>query len=146
MELEAYLAGIEKDLRNPSLRKRIKSNITNEQREFIKEVKNDFPNKGLRVRREDKGPRFVIEDAATEDNKILSELSDPTFYSQVTNNPKDDFIENIREWADTALEKSEINQKQYDYVTNIDETHLANPKPQYKTHHCKSPITLDAYS
>ena len=133
-ELEAYLAGIEKDLRNPSLRKRIKSNITNEQREFIKEVKNDFPDKGLRVRREDKGPRFVIEDAVTEDNKILSELSDQTFYSQVTDNPKDDFIENIREWADTALEKSEINQKQYDYVTNIDETHLANPKPQYKTH------------
>ena len=54
-ELEAFLAGMEKDLRSPELRRKMKNNLTQNQNNFIKEVKEEYPHRGLRVRREDKG-------------------------------------------------------------------------------------------
>ena len=44
------------------MRKRITSNISEEQRNFIKEVSQEYPKRNLRVRREDKGGRFVVAD------------------------------------------------------------------------------------
>ena len=41
-ELEAMLAGVERDLFDPAMRKKIKDNLTQEQREFISEVKTIF--------------------------------------------------------------------------------------------------------
>ena len=52
----------------------------------------------------------------------------------MNDDPREDFIEAIKAWADTALENGEIDDKQYKFVTNIDDTHLAVPKPLYKTH------------
>ena len=52
----------------------------------------------------------------------------------MNDDPKEDFIEAIKAWADTALENGEIDDKQYKFVTNIDDTHHAVPKPLYKTH------------
>ena len=86
------------------------------------------------MRKEDKGPRFVIEDADAEDERINAELSNDTYYTQVNDDPKEQFIEDIKAWADTALEKGEIDDKQHKFVTNIDDTHHAVPKPLYKTH------------
>ena len=128
------MAVIEKDLRNPELRKKMKNNLTQNQMNFIKEVKEEYPRRGLRVRREDKGHRFVIEDSATEDNKILEELSDRVFYRETANDPILNYKDEIQQWADNALENDEINVKQHRFVTDIQETHLANPKPLYKTH------------
>ena len=133
-ELEAFLAGMEKDLRSPELRRKMKNNLNQNQKNFIKEVKEEYPQRGLRVRREDKGHRFVIEDAVTEDNKIIEELSDPVFYTETDDNPIENFKDEIQNWADDALENEEINTKQHRFVTDSNETHLANPKPLYKTH------------
>ena len=52
----------------------------------------------------------------------------------MNDDPKEDFIGAIEAWADTALENGEIDDKQYKFVTNIDDTHHAVPKPLYKTH------------
>ena len=117
-----------------NLRKKVKSNLNENQLEFIKEVQTSYSERGLRIRREDKGPRFVIEDGAVEDNKILTELSDNTYYTELDENPKDEFIDEIKFWAAEAMENDEISEKQFNFVTNIDETHLARPKPLYKTH------------
>ena len=133
-ELEAYLAGIERDIKDPSLRRKVKGNLNQNQINFIKEVRAEYPRKGLRIRREDKGPRYVIQDAEVEDGKILDELSNETYYTEVEEDPKEDFIDQIKFWAADAFENEEINEKQFNFVTNIDETHLAIPKPLYKTH------------
>ena len=133
-ELEAFFAGIERDLKDLNLRRKVKSNLNENQINFIKEVKEDFPRRGLRVRREDKGPRFVIEDAEAEDNRINDELSNNTYYNEREDDPKEDFIDEIKFWAAEALENEEINEKQFSFVTDIDDTHLAVPKPLYKTH------------
>ena len=128
------MAAIEKDVKNPDLRKKMKSNLNPNQLNFIKEVREEYPKRGLRIRREDKGPRFVIEDAATEDNRIIEELSNPVFYTETDDNPTEGFIREIKSWADDARDSGEIDDKQHKFVTNIEETHLANPKPLYKTH------------
>ena len=43
----------------------------------------------------------------------------------MNDDPKEDFIGAIEAWADTALENGEIDDKQYKFVTNIDDTHHA---------------------
>ena len=133
-ELEAFLSAIEKDVRNPDLRRKVKCNLNQSQLNFIREVKEDYPRRGLRVRMEDKGSRFVIEDAVTEDNQIAENLSNPIHFRETANNPLDEYIQEIKDWADAALETGEIDDKQYKFISNIDDAHLANPKPLYKTH------------
>ena len=88
----------------------------------------------MRIRREDKGARFVVEVATTEDERITDTLSNPVFYRESDNDPIEEYREEIKQWADTALENGELDDKQHKYVTNIDDTHLAVPKPLYKTH------------
>ena len=60
------------DLMNPTLRR--KDNLSAEEREALKDFKQNFPANNLRVRKEDKGPRFVIADGATEDEMIENDL------------------------------------------------------------------------
>ena len=133
-ELEAFLAAIEKDLRNPNLRRKMKSNLNQNQINVIKEVKTEYPQRGLRIRREDKGHRFVVEDAVTEDNKIIEELSNPVYYTETEDDPMDTYKQEIQNWADNALDIGEIDGKQHKYITDVQDTHHANPKPLYKTH------------
>ena len=76
-EIEAFLAGIEKDIMNPDLRRKIKDNLTPDERAFIKEVKTEYPRNDLRVRFEDKGHRFVIADGAIEDELLENDLKNP---------------------------------------------------------------------
>ena len=133
-ELEAFFNSIERDIKDPALRRKVKSNITQEQKDFIKEVRNEYPERGLRVRLEDKGSRFVIADAASEDDKLQSDLGNVTQYTEVDDDPIEQFKDEIREWASEAFANDEINQEMFNYVTEIDNTHLARPKPLYKTH------------
>ena len=49
-ELEAFFAAVERDMKNPDLRKNVKSNLNEEQRKFINEVQSEYPERGLRVR------------------------------------------------------------------------------------------------
>ena len=133
-ELEAFFNSVERDLKDPALRRKVKSNINENQKQFIKEVRNEFPERGLRVRLEDKGSRFVIADAASEDDKLQSDLGNVTQYSEVMNDPIEPFKDEVREWASVALENEEISQDMFNYVTDIETTHLARPKPLYKTH------------
>jgi hypothetical protein len=76
----------------------------------------------------------VIEDAAMEDSRIVENLSNPVHYTETDDNPMEEYKQEIKQWAEAALENNEIDDKQFRYVTNIEETHLAIPKPLYKTH------------
>ena len=57
-----------------------------------------------------------------------------TYCSEENDDPKEDFINDIKSWAADAYENEEIDNEMFNFVTNIDETHLAVPKPLYKTH------------
>ena len=64
----------------------------------------------------------------------MENLSNPVQYTETDENPIEGYKTKIKNWADDALEIGDIDEKQHKYVTNIDETHIANPKPLYKTH------------
>ena len=88
----------------------------------------------MRVRREDRGQIAVIVDKDNEDDRIQEELSNETYYTETDHDPKEEFINQIKEWADDALENEERNEKQHHFDTNIDSTNLAKINPLYKTH------------
>ena len=64
----------------PELRKKIKDNILTEERSFLKQVKEEYPNRDLRIRFEDKGHRFVIADGTLEDSLIETDLHNKAFF------------------------------------------------------------------
>ena len=94
--LESYLEAVGRDLSDPSLRVKISDNLTPEMRDFIKEVREDFPRQNLRMRREDKGPRFVVTVGETEDNQIKNDLQNPTYYRELENDPGKAYSERIK--------------------------------------------------
>ena len=75
----------------------------------IKKVKSEFPTKGLRIRRVDNGPRFVIVGALEEDDKILAELSNDTYYAETNQDPFEDYIDEIKFWTAEKLENEDID-------------------------------------
>ena len=132
--LEAYFEAVGRDLSDPNLRRKISDNLTPEMREFIKEVKEDYPRQNLRFRTEDKGPRFVVTDGETEDNLIKNDLENPTFYRELDRDPGEEYSDRIKAWADRGLQSGEIDSDQQAFVTNTENILNARPKPQLKTH------------
>ena len=105
----------------------------------------EYPERNLRVRREDKGGRFVIADGDQEDALIEVGLKNRERFAERNDSPLEEYVERIERFAADALAKDEIDDKQYRFITNkqkpskssqqeASEIHLANPKPQYKTH------------
>ena len=88
----------------------------------------------LRVRKEDKGGRFCIVDGDTEDQLMETDLNNEVHYKEIDNDPTEDFIEEVKNWADNCLENGVITEQMYKFVTNFEDTHAANPKPLFKTH------------
>ena len=125
------------------MRKKIKDNLSEEQRDFIKEVKTEFPKNNLRIRQEDKGHRFVIADGDAEDVLIEETLGNLENYREQEDNPIDTYNAKIDEYAARSLREGEISEKQARFISNQqknppsheeEELHLANPQPKYKTH------------
>ena len=102
-----------------------------------------MPALNIRIRQEDKGHRFVLVDGELEDAQIEASLQDPEQYEEVEDNPMDIFKNQIEEYAARKVKEGELTEQQYRFVTNTqirpssqqaEELHLANPKPQPKTH------------
>ena len=106
--LEALFEGCRRDLFDPTQRKQIKDNLSTEQRNYIKEVKTIYPTLGIRIRSEDKGHRFVVADAETEDNLIENHLKNEEQFVETDEDKTEEHIAKIKEWADRGL-KQELN-------------------------------------
>ena len=52
---------------DPDQRRKIHDNLTQEERSALKDFETRFPEENLRIRLEDRGPRFVIADGVMED-------------------------------------------------------------------------------
>jgi hypothetical protein len=87
------------DLMNPTLRRKIKDNLSAEEREALKDFKQNFPAENLRVRKEDKGPRFVIADGATEEEMIENYLKILVNFVEIPTDPKEEDKRQIEDWA-----------------------------------------------
>ena len=68
---------------DPTLRRKIKDNMTPGEREALIDIIKNFPEMDLRVRREDKGGRFCIMDGDSEDIFIESDLGNTVHYREI---------------------------------------------------------------
>ena len=94
--IEAFLSQCKRDLLNPDSRRRIKDNLSPDQRNALKEAKK-LPSKGIRIRLQDKGQRFVFVNSVDEDRLVLdSHLLDTSSYQELDSDPLPSFISNIR--------------------------------------------------
>ena len=73
---------------DPNPRRKIHDNLIPEERKALKDFQIGFPAQNLRVRLEDKGPRFVIVDGKTEDDMIDKDLKNLSQFQELQNDPK----------------------------------------------------------
>ena len=119
---------------DPNLRRKIKDNLSLEERAALKDIVKNFPELNLRIRKEDKGGRFCVVDGDTEDELLETDLGNNVHYEEIGNDPTEEFKEEVKEWADDCLENGVITEQMYKFVTAFEDTHPANPKPLFKTH------------
>ena len=117
-ELEALISAVYKDLFDPALRKKIKGNLSKEQRDFILEVKTEYPKRNIRIRREDKGSRFVVVDGDEEDKLIEDGLHNAERFRESEENPIEEYNERIEGFAAAGVRDGEITEEQGRYITN----------------------------
>ena len=116
--VESFLEACGRDNMDPSLRRKIKDNLTPGERAALKDIVNNFPNMNLRVRKEYKGGRFVIVDGESEDTLIENDLCNEIHYREIGDDPTEEFKEKVQTWADKNLEEGNITKNMHTFVTN----------------------------
>ena len=132
--VEAYMESCLNDMMDPDQRRKIKDNLKPEEREALKDFRTNFPAENLRIRLEDKGPRFVIADGDKEDEMIENDLLNQNQFVSLQDDPKEEYIEKIRNWAIDFKENGVDNDVAKFVTKDIEDSHPARPKPLYKTH------------
>ena len=97
--VEAFMEKCLKDMMDPEQRIKIHDNLLPEERKALKDFQTSFPAENLRIRLEDKGPRFVIADGDTEDKMIEKDLQNVNQFRAIDDDPKDDYEKEIKTWA-----------------------------------------------
>ena len=99
--LETFIELVENDIFKPDNYRRVKSNITKEEREALKNIRRDST-RSYRI--QDKGSRFVILDNDDYIEKIDYQLRRSSF-SELNDDPSNDFETNVIMW----IEKWKLN-------------------------------------
>ena len=80
---------------DPNLRNKIKDNLTSGQRKALQDIQKNFSQNDIRIRKEDKGSRFVIVDRCLDDSQIQANLGNTNNYAELVTDPTPKFINNI---------------------------------------------------
>ena len=81
--VEAFLNACASDILDENLRRRIKDNLTLDERNALKNICSSFPKLNLSISKEDKGSPFVIMDTTGDKSAILEQLNDPVQYEKI---------------------------------------------------------------
>ena len=118
-----------KDMMDPEQRKKIHDNLLPEERTALKDFQTSFPAENLRIRLEDKGPRFVIADGATEDEMIEKDLQNLNQFREIAVDPKDDYEKEIETWARVFKDRGVDEDIEKFAIKEIGKSHPVKPKP-----------------
>jgi hypothetical protein len=89
VQLEAGLERLREHLFNPNNRRRVKDNLSDEQRKSIKMLRNLPNTENVQLTFEDKGSRFVFRNLNYQDNAILEQLADDNHFDELQVDPTD---------------------------------------------------------
>ena len=87
------------------MRYRIRDNLTPGERWVLKDIVTNFPGYELRVRKEDKGLKFVVADEITDNQQVQLNLNNPVNYLKVANDPTWEFVARIEIWAKRNMDR-----------------------------------------
>ena len=130
--LEAFINACTNDFVNPNHRRRIKDNLTKNQRIAIQELSNLPLTNNAACRYADKSGNTVITDLNTDDEQIKEKLLDPEAYQILPTDPTAFIMEKCSRWAQKwspVLTKEIVN-----FVTGPKNHHPGKCKPLIKTH------------
>ena len=122
------------DTMNPNMRNKIKDNLEPEEREALKELRFNFPAQNLRIRREDKGSRFVIADGNEEDRMIEQDLQNEVNFTEIPHDPREEHIDKLKQWIMEFKNEGVEDDIEKFVLKGIEDSHPARPKPLHKTH------------
>ena len=94
--LETFIDTIEKQLFEPKNIKRVRSNLTYEERKALAELK---PMENTVVRVQDKGSRFALLTNEDNENKVEHQLARSSF-KELLNDPSQEFERKVKLWID----------------------------------------------
>ena len=94
--LESFIDTIDRQLFEPKNIKRVRSNLTYEERKALAELK---PMENTVVRVQDKGSRFALLTNEDDENKVEHQLARSSF-NELLNDPSQEFERKVKLWID----------------------------------------------
>ena len=132
--LELFIEKCTLDFINEKNRKKIKNNLTVDQRKALKDLKNLPTTYKAACRFADKSSKTVITSLEEDDDIITKELNNPNYYNILDEDPTDAIKKTIFSWADKYENLGAINEDISIFVKNIEKSQPAKCKPLIKTH------------
>lgn len=132
--LESFIKKSCEDFVDITKRRKIKDNLTKEQRMAIGELRRLPLTHEAACRFADKSGVTVITSLSEDDRKIKDALNDAQQYDKLTSDPTQETMDTVNKWADKWGDVGQITEDVRGFVTNIDDTHPAKCKPLVKTH------------
>ena len=132
--LEAFINACSNQFIGKDKRRKIKDNLSKDQRKALKELKELPITHNAACRFADKSGTTVITSLESDDEKIKEALNDKEYYSIVQDNPTNGIIKKIATWADKEKGKGKLPEEIHEYIKDIATTHPGQCKPLIKTH------------
>ena len=132
--LELFIQTCTNDFIDPKNRRRIRDNLTEEQRKALKELKLLPNTHNAACCYADKSGATVITDLTEDDQKIKTDLSDPNHYDLLDSNPTSEVIKKIDSFVNKWSHKVSFSEEMQLFVKPSNNSHPGNCKPLIKTH------------
>ena len=132
---EAFIFKVKEQLFDPENRRKINDNLTQGQRNALKDLMKLVEDHGIILRFEDKGSRFVIDTIENHDATLLEDLNDVNQYDSININPINQVINRINvfseKWKD---ELDNFHPNVRNWITSLEEAEPGKVKGLVKCH------------
>ena len=122
VQLEAALERLRDFLFDPNNRRRVRDNISREQREAIKVLRNLPNTDNAQVTFEDKGSRFVFRNLDYQDQAITNQLVDHTQFDELQSDPTDRVRDRMSDFCEKwQVELNDFHPNIIHFLTDLSE-------------------------
>lgn len=132
--LETFIKACTDDFLDVKSRRKIKDNLTQGQRQALRDLRNLPITHNVACRYADKSGTTIITNLEEDDRKIIKELKDADHYDLLNKDPTEETKEKVNKWADKWMLNGTINVDIGNYVKDIQRTRPGKCKPLTKTH------------
>ena len=134
-QLEAGLDRMRAFINSPANRRRVRDNMTPDQRQAMEELRNLPNTQGVQVTFEDKGNRFVLRDLKDQDSQILEKLEDRGKFDELPEDPTERVKERLEAFCSKWEEElNEFHPNIINFISDLEDTSSSKVKGLVKCH------------